>query len=78
MWKCLDEIFPAQLSRVHTLFARTDFDQTLDHESRLRPSRPAIGIDRRRIGVDRVDLAIDRRNVVLARKQRRVEIGRHR
>ncbi len=64
--------------RIDALLARADFDQTLDHEGRLRPPGAAIGVDRHGVGVDRIDLAIDRRNVVLARQQRGIEIGRHR
>ena len=58
--------------------ARRHLDQALDHEGRLGPAGAAIGIDRRGVGVDAVDLAVDGGDVVLARQQRRVEIGRHR
>ncbi len=72
------EILLAQFGRIDAEFARRDFDQPLDHEGRFRPPRAAIGIDRHGVGVDRIHLAIDRGNVVLARQQRRIEIGRHR
>ena len=68
----------AQIGRIDAELARADLDQPLDHEGRLRPPGAAIGIDRHGVGVDRIDLAIDRRDVVLARQQRRVEIGRDR
>ena len=78
MWKLRDEVALAQLRGIDPELARPRLHQSLDHERRLRPPRSAIRVDRHGVGVDRVDLAIDVRDVVLAREQRRVQIGRHR
>ena len=67
----------SELGGVLADFARRDFDQTLDDESRLGAASAAIGVDRRGGRVDRVDFDVDRGNVVLARKQRRIEERRH-
>ena len=72
------EIPPPELRRVELELARRDLDDPLDHEGRLGPPGATIGIDRRGIGIDGIHLGIDGRDVVLARQQRRVEIGRHR
>ena len=72
------EILPAELHRVLAEFARCDFHQALDNEGRFRPPCPAISVDRRGVGVDAVHFRVDRRDIVLARQERRVEIGRHR
>ena len=57
---------------------RRGLHQPFDHEARFGPAGAAIGIDRRGVGVDADHLGEDVGNVVLARQQRRVEIGRHR
>ena len=72
-----DEVLAAERRRILAELARRHLHQALDDEGRLRAARAAIGVDRRGVGVDAVDLAVDRRDVVLARQQRRVEIGRH-
>ena len=73
----IDEVLPPELGRIVSGFTRRDLDDALDDEGRLRAPGAAIGVDRRGVGVDRVDLAVDARDVVLAREQRRIEIGRH-
>ncbi len=73
----LDEIDAAELGGVAAGFARGELHQALDDESRLRTAGAAIGVNRRRRGVDAVDLGVNIGNVVLARQQRRIEIGRH-
>ena len=76
--EALDVILLAELRRIHAELARCHFHQPFDNEGRLRAPRPAIGIDGRGVGIDAIHLRIDRRDIVLAREQRRVEIGRHR
>ena len=73
-----DEVLAAEFGGVAAGFARGKLHQALDHEGRLGTAGAAIGVDRRRGGVDRIHLGVDRGDVVLARQQRRVEIGRHR
>ena len=73
-----DEVLPAQLGRIDLELPRRRFHQPFDQIARLGAARAAIGVDRRGVGVDADHLGIDRRDVVLARQQRRVEIGRHR
>jgi hypothetical protein len=72
----LDEVRPAEFGRVTPGLARGDFNQALDEERRVRPSRAAIGVNGRCVGVDCVDLAVDVGNVVLPREERRVRVGR--
>ena len=74
----LDEVHAAEFGRIAPSFARGDLDQPLDQEGRLRPAGAAIGVDRRGVGVDRVDFGVDGGDVVLARQQRRIEVGRDR
>ena len=71
------EVLAAELGGVAADFARGDFHQPLHHEGRLRTARAAIGVDRRGVGVDPVHFRIDGGDIVLARQQRRIEIGRH-
>ena len=73
-----DEVLAAELGRVAAGLACRHLHQALDHEGGLRPAGAAVGVDRRGVGVDAVHLAVDRGDIVLARQQRRVEIGRHR
>src|SRR5205814_1571046 len=42
MREAADEILAAQLDRIKRHFARADFDEPLDHESRLRTAGAAI------------------------------------
>ena len=72
------EIVAPELGRIAAGLARRDLDEALDDEGRLRASGAAIGVDRRRRRCRRRRPRIDGRDVVLARQQRRVEIGRHR
>ena len=71
------EVLAAELCGVAVDFAGGDFHQPLHHEGRLRTARAAIGVDRRGVGVNPVNFGIDGGNVVLARQQRRIEIGRY-
>jgi hypothetical protein len=61
-----------------TKFLRRNFDQAFDDERGFRTARAPIGIDRHGVGIDGVYFAVDGRQIVLARQQRRVEIGRDR
>ena len=72
-----DEVAPAQLRRVDLQLARGGLDQALDDVGRLRPSRAAVGIDRRGVGEHRGHFAVDLRRGVLAGEQRRVQDGRN-
>ena len=72
-----DEVHPAKFRRIAAGLTRGDFEEAFDHECRFGAARTAIGIDGRRRRVDAVHLAVNGRNVVLARKQRCVEIRRH-
>ena len=73
-----DEVLLAEGRRILPELPGRHLDKPLDDEGRLRPPRAAIGVDWRGGRVDAFDLAVDRRDVVLARQQRRVQIGRHR
>ena len=73
-----DEVAPAQRCRIDLELPRRRLHQTFDQIARLGTAGAAIGVDRRGVGVDPDHLGMDRRDVVLARQQRRVEIGRHR
>ena len=62
---------------IRPCFSRSRVNQPLDHIGGLGPSGAAIGVDRHRVGVDADHFGEDVGDVVLAREQRRVEIGRH-
>ena len=73
-----DEVLAAQFRRIDLQLPRRGFHHPLDQKTRFGTARAAIGVDRRGVGVDADHLGVDGRNVVLARQQRRIEIGRHR
>ena len=76
MRELADEVLPPQFDRAHVELPRRDLHHAFDDIGRFRPPCPAIGVDRRGVGVDRLHIRVDRRDVVLARQQRRAEIGR--
>ena len=78
MGKLGDEVLPAQRDRVDPELMRRLVDHPLELEGRLRPARPAIGIDRHRVGEDRLDVHVDERRAVIAGHQRAVQPGRDR
>ena len=73
-----DEVLAAQFGRIDLQLPRRGFHQTFHHEAGFGAARAAIGVDRRGVGVDADHLGEDVGDVVLARQQRRIEIGRHR
>ena len=75
--KLRDKILAAQFRRIDLQLPRRGFHHPFEQIARFGPARAAIGVDRRGVGVDSDDFRVDRRDVVLARQQRRVEIGRH-
>ena len=76
--KVRDEVLAAQFGRIDLQLPRRGFHQPFDDKAGFGPARAAIGIDRGGVGVDADHLGEDVGDVVLARQQRRVEIGRHR
>ena len=73
-----DEVLAAQFGRIDLQLPRRRLHQPFHHETCLGAARAAIGVDRHGVGVDADHLGEDVGDVVLARQQRRVEIGRHR
>ena len=73
-----DEVLAAQFAGIDLQLPRRGFHQPFHHEAGFGPARAAIGVDRDGVGVDADHLGEDVGDVVLARQQRRVEIGRHR
>ncbi len=73
----VDEVLLAQIEGIDAHLPRGDFHQPLDHESRLRAPRPAVGVNRGRICIDSIDLAVDRRDGILTGEERGVEICRN-
>ena len=71
-----DEVDAAQFRRRKTELPRRRLHRPFQQVCGLRPARAAIGIDRHGVGIDRAHIGVDRRNGVLARQQRRIEIGR--
>ncbi len=71
-----DEILLAELRGVHLESRRPRVHDPLDEIRGLRPSRTAIGVDRRRVGEDARDLAVDGAHLVDAVQQGAVEICR--
>ena len=72
-----DVVFAAEGGGIRVGLARRYFNEALDNESSLRATRAAVGVHRRGVGVDRVNFRINVGDIILARQQRRVEIGRH-
>ena len=73
-----DEVLAAQFRRIDLQLPRRRFHQPFDDETGFGTAGAAIGVNRGGVGVDADHLGKDIGNVVLARQQRRVEIGRHR
>ena len=73
----LDVVHLADGARVHADLARGGVHQPLDDEHAFRPSRAAIGADRRGVGHDRLDLVVHQRQVVDAGLHERAEHQRN-
>ena len=54
---------------------RANVDQSLEHVGRLRPPRPAIGLDGNRMGVNAPNARVERADVVGPGRHRRAEPG---
>jgi hypothetical protein len=70
-----DEVAAPEFCRINFQFTGCRFNSTLKQIGGLRPSGPAIGINRCSVRINGIDLGIDIWNVVLPRKQRGVEIS---
>jgi hypothetical protein len=60
----LDVVQLADRARIHADLARSRVHQPLDDEHAFRPSRAAIGADRRGVGHDSLDLVVHQRQVI--------------
>ena len=71
----LDEVQGAQFFRRHAERPRANVDQSLEHIGRLRPPRPAIGVDGNRMGVNPPNAGVERVDMVGPGRHRRAEPG---
>ena len=71
----LDEVARAQFLRRYAELVRACVDQPLEHISRLRPPRAAIGVNGNRMGVDPTNARVERVDMVAPGRHRSAEPG---